>query len=304
MRILITGCGYVGTALGAELSRLGHEVFGVRRSAAARSELEAAGIRLITADISDRESLDQIPGGFDWIVNTVATGGGDAEAYRQAYLKGTKNLIARFAADPPKKFVYTSSTGVYGQSDGKPVKEESPTEPQNDTGRVLVETEKVLRDAFREKQFPAIILRPAGIYGPGRCYWIRKLISKPPSINVPRDRYLNMVHIDDLVGALIEVLQDAHAGTIFNVADDEPVTVSHFLKWLSDSLGIPIPPLYDKPSAEGERRHPGNKRVLNRKLKMELGYSFKYPTFREGYTAEITKLEQAGELESGIKTEI
>ena len=134
MRVLIVGCGYVGLPLGAELVRLGHEVFGLRRSASAENELKAAGIKPLVADITRPDELARLPRDFDWVVNCVSSTGGDAEDYRQVYLQGTRNLIEWLSAAPPKKFVYTSSTSVYGQTDGSQVKETSPTEPVGGDG--------------------------------------------------------------------------------------------------------------------------------------------------------------------------
>src|SRR6478609_1359936 len=94
MRVLIVGCGYVGLPLGVELVRLGHEVFGVTRTGERSGELEQAGIKPLVADISDREALNQLPAGFDWVVNTTASSkGGGVEDYQQVYLQGTRNLI-------------------------------------------------------------------------------------------------------------------------------------------------------------------------------------------------------------------
>src|SRR3954469_3752948 len=161
MRVLIIGCGYVGLPLGAELVRQGHEVFGVRRSAEGEAELKAAGIQPLVADITKPEELTKLPGPFDWVVNTVSSTKGGVEEYQQVYLQGTRNLIEWLAAAPPKKFVYTSSTSVYGQTDSSPVKETSPAEPASETSRVLVETEKVLLEAAQQQRFPAVILRVA-----------------------------------------------------------------------------------------------------------------------------------------------
>src|SRR6266511_348334 len=141
MRVLIAGCGYVGVPLGAELARQGHEVFGVRRSAEAAAELTAAGIRLCVADITKPEDLAKLPGPFDWIVDCVSSSKGGVEEYRQVYLQGSHNLIEWLSTSPPKKFVYTSSTSVYGQRDGSLVKETSPTAPASETSKVLIETE-------------------------------------------------------------------------------------------------------------------------------------------------------------------
>ena len=128
MRVLIVGCGYVGVPLGAEFVRLGHEVFGLRRNISAKNELQAAGIRPLFGDVTKLYELKKLPSEFDWVVNCVAAGG-DAENYREVYLNGIKNLIEWLAPNPPKKFVYTSSTSVYAQNDGSQVKESSPAEP-------------------------------------------------------------------------------------------------------------------------------------------------------------------------------
>ena len=133
MRVLFVGCGYVGLPVGAELVRQGHEVFGLRRSAAAESALKAAAIRPLAGDVTKPEVLAQLPREFDWVVNCVAAGGGGAEEYRQVYLQGTRNLIEWLAPASPKKFVYTSSTSVYGQTDGSLANETSPTEPAVET---------------------------------------------------------------------------------------------------------------------------------------------------------------------------
>ena len=144
MKCLIVGCGYAGLPLGAELVRLGHEVFGLRRSASAEADLKRAGIKPLVADITKPEELAKLPRDFDWVVNCVSSTGGSAEDYRQVYLQGTRNLTEWLSTAPPKKFVYTSSTSVYGQTDGSQVKETSPTEPAAETAQVLLETEKLL----------------------------------------------------------------------------------------------------------------------------------------------------------------
>src|SRR5947207_159065 len=144
MRVLIIGCGYVGVPLRAELVRLGHEVYGVRRSAKTDAELKTAGIRLCVADIARPEDLAKLPGPFDWVVDCVSSTKGGVEEYRQVYLDGTRNLVDWLARALPKRLVYTSSTSVYGQTDGALVKENSPTEPTSETSQVLVAAEKIL----------------------------------------------------------------------------------------------------------------------------------------------------------------
>jgi nucleoside-diphosphate-sugar epimerase len=292
MRVLIVGCGYVGVPLGAELVRLGHEVFGLRRSPAAESELNAAGIQPLIGDVTQPETLAKLPRDFDWVVNCVAAGG-NAENYRAVYLQGTRNLIEWLAPNPPKKFVYTSSTSVYAQNDGSQVMESSPTKPLAETSKILVETEKVLLAAVAEQNFPAVILRVAGIYGPDRGHWFKQFMKELAHIEGDGSRWLNMIHRDDLVGCIIAALKNGRAGEIYNAADDEPVSQLHFFQWLAQTVDKPLPPFVPENPEAFRRRGVTNKRVSNRKLKMELGHPFKYPTFREGYRAELLRLDRA-----------
>ena len=296
VRVLIVGCGYVGLPLGAELVKQGHDVCGLRRSARAEADLTAAGIKPLIADITRRADLARLPGPFDAVVNCVSSTRGGVEEYRQVYLDGTRNLIEWLSTVSPKKFVYTSSTSVYGQTDRSLVKETSPTEPASETGKVLVETEKILLAAVSERKFPAVILRVAGIYGPGRGHLFAQYLRNEAKIAGKGERLINMVHRDDLAGVLIAALKSGRAGEIYNVVDDEPVAQIHFFRWLSETLGKWMPPFTTEVENGERKRGLTNKRVSNRKLKMELGYQFKYPTFRQGYTAEIMRLERAGEL--------
>jgi len=296
MKCLIAGCGYVGLPLGAELVRLGHEVFGLRRSTSAENDLKTAGIKPLIADITKPETLAKWPCGFDWVVNCISSTGGDAEDYRQIYLQGSRNLIEWLATNPPKKFVYTSSTSVYGQTDGSQVKETSPTEPAAETAKVLLETEKLLSAAIADRKFPTVILRVAGIYGPDRGHGFKQFLKNEARIEGDGSRFLNMIHRDDLIGCIIAALKNGRVGEIYNAVDDEPVSQANFFQWLAATVGKYPPPSVPENPDEDRKRGVTNKRVVNRKLKMELGYQFKYPNFRKGYTAEILRLERAGEL--------
>ena len=297
MRVLIVGCGYVGLPLGVELMKQGHEVFGLRRSGTAEHELRSAGLTPLLADITRPGTLNALPTSFDWVVNCAATSGGSADDYRQLYLQGNCNLIEWLAPAPPKKFVYTSSTSVYGQNDGSTVKESSPTEPVAESAKVLVETEKVLLEAAQQQKLPAIILRVAGIYGPDRGYLLKQYLKNEARLEGKGERALNMIHRDDLIGVIIAALQSGRPGEVYNAVDDEPVSQWRFFEWLAGTLDKDVPPEATEDTAANHKRGVTNKKVSNRKLKMELGYQFKYPNFRKGYTAEITRLEAAGLLD-------
>lgn len=296
MRVLIVGCGYVGLPLGVELVKQGHEVLGLQRRKTGAEELAAAGIQPLVADITRPKELAGLPGPFDWVINTVSSTKGGAEEYRQVYLEGTRNLIEWLQHAPPIKFVYTSSTSVYGQTDASVVKESSVTEPASETSRLLVETEKLLLDAALQKKVPAVILRVAGIYGPERGHLFLQYLRNEARMAAQGERLINMIHRDDLVGVIITALKNGRPGEIYNAVDDEPVTQLHFFRWLSETLGKWMPPLATEAENAQRKRGLTNKKVSNRKLKMELGFQFKYPTFRQGYTAEIQRLDRAGLL--------
>jgi nucleoside-diphosphate-sugar epimerase len=294
MRVLIVGCGYVGIPLGAMLVEQGHQVWGMRRSGAAEQELGAYGIQPLVADITVPGSLTALPSVYDWVVHCVSASGGGAAEYRRVYLEGARHLLTWLSAAPPQRFVYTSSTSVYGQTDGSLVDETSPTLPGTDSARVLVETEQLLLTAFRDRALAVNVLRLAGIYGPGRGYWLKQFLKGEARIEGDGSRFLNMIHRDDVAGAVIAVLRKGHAGEIYNLVDAEPVSQITCFQWLAQRLGRELPPRVSEDEETLRKRGMTNKRVSNRKMREALGYSLRYPTFREGYSAELARLGIAG----------
>jgi nucleoside-diphosphate-sugar epimerase len=297
MRVLIVGCGYVGLALGRELVQAGHTVWGLRRDPAAAPLLREADIEPVCADITDAESLRRLPGPFAGVVNCRGAGGGGGGDYRRVYLEGTRNLLAWLRESRPAggrvtdqpaarlcRYVYTSSTSVYGQDDGCWVAEDSPTEPAAETGKILVEVEQLLGEAHRRSGFPAVVLRLAGIYGPGRGYWLKQFLSGQARLEGDGRRFLNMIHRDDVVGAIGAALERGSTGGVYNVVDDEPVAQRDLFAWLSRRLGQPLPEAV-APDLSLRKRGVTSKRVSNGRLKTELGYRLRFPTFREGFQA-------------------
>jgi len=296
VRCLIVGCGYVGIPLGAQLASLGHEVYGLRRNISSRVQLTSTGIIPMFADITRPETLPRISARFDWVVLCTASSGGGPDDYRRVYLEGARNVVDWLAETPPKALVYTSSTSVYGQVDGSEVDETSPTQPAASTAQILIEAEGYLLNQSRKGRMPSVVMRLAGIYGPERGYWLKQFIKGEAAIDGVGDRYLNMIHRDDVIGVVVKALEAALPGQIFNVADDEPATQLDLFQWMSRRLQRPLPPRSDDVPQLGRKRGFTNKRVLNAKLKSQLQYRLKYPTFRQGFEVEIRRLEEAGAL--------
>lgn len=268
MRVLILGAGYVGQPLAAELGSQGHKVCAVGRH---------SGV-----DITNVADLKKLGRDWDWVVNTVSSSKGGLDDYSRVFLDGTRNIIEWLCGASIDKYVYTSSTSVYGQTDGSVVDETSPTEPKSETSKVLVDTEQLLRG------FPAIILRLAGIYGPERGHLFRQYLSGKATMTGDGSRYLNMIHRDDVVRAIVAALERGGPGEIYNVSDDEPVTQLEFFQWLSKTLNRPMPPFAPEPISL--KRGITNKRVSNRKLRQELRCELAYPNYRVGYSALIAQL--------------
>ena len=287
MRVLIVGCGYVGLPLGGTLAKEGHEVTGICRTHSTENELRAAGINPLIVDITQAEALAKLPTAYDWVVNCVSSSHGRADDYLQVYLQGMRNLVEWLATATIMKFVYTSSTSVYGQTDGSIVTESSATKPAAETAQILVEAENVLLEAAQQREFPAVILRVAGVYGPDRGHWFKQYLRGEAVIEGQGERILNMIHREDVVGAIMLALKSGQPGEIYNAVDDEPVTQLEFFQWLATRLQRSLPPSTTEHQDSVRKRAATNKRVLNLKLKTELGYRFKYPDFRHGYEAEI-----------------
>lgn len=275
-RILIAGCGDVGSRLGRLLADRGHMVWGLRRD----PEVLPRAIQPVAADLSDPSTLDDLPEGLDLVVYTAAADGRDETAYRAAYVDGPRNLLDALqrAGETPRRWLFTSSTGVYGQDDGSPVDEDSPTEPASMTGRVMLEGEQVFRDA----PWPAVVARLAGIYGPGRTRLLDRIEAGEARCSDSETHYTNRIHADDAAAALAHLAYLDDPAPTYVVVDDEPAERCRVLRDLAEHLGAPPPP-HDEPTAH---RRGANKRCSNWRLK-ETGFTLRYPSYREGYREMI-----------------
>ena len=274
MRILIAGCGYVGSALGLLLASEGHTVFGLRRNTAALP----SGTTPVRADLSKPLPPDTLPTGLDAVVCAASPGGSSDEAYRAAYVDGPGNLISALQGQGIERLVLVSSTGVYGQKNGEWVDEASPTEPNGTSGRRLLEGEHLVLGG----PYPATVLRLGGIYGPGRTGMIERALRNPsPDDGSPQ--YTNRIHRDDCAGALRHLLLIPTPDPVYLGVDHEPADRRTIAKWLATrsgedrSMSLNVDPPKIRPGRT-------NKRCSNERL-LRSGYVFRYATFREGFTA-------------------
>ncbi|HIA13569.1 MAG TPA: SDR family oxidoreductase [Nitrospirales bacterium] len=272
--VLIAGCGYVGTALGRHLAKAGHTVWGLRRKTGDLS----SPLLPLTSDVTDLETLQSLPSQIDTVFYTVSPDHSDEAGYRAAYINGLRNLleVLKTQAQQPRIF-YTSSTAVYAQQSGEWVDESSPATPDYFSGQCLLEGEQYLLNS----RFPATVVRLGGIYGPGRIRLIRKVQEGSATYQDGSPRYTNHIHRDDCVGALAHLMTLEQPDSIYLGVDNEPSERRELLSWLAKELGVPPPQVEVSIQAES-RQTRNNKRCKNAKL-VRSGYTFRYPTFREGY---------------------
>ena len=273
-KILIIGCGSIGTQLAHNLAAKGHYVTGLKRNP---PKLDIGEVNYFTADISLAYQLEELPLDFEFIYFIVSPDGRNKESYQAIYEIGLTNLIDRFAKEGASpNWIFVSSTSVYGQSEGEWVDEESIAQPDNITSQYIRQAEQQLMDLNAQN----IVVRFSGIYGPGREYLLR--MAKQQSV-IQKDPpyYTNRIHQQDCIGVLIFLLEQCLAGVTLEqcylASDDNPATMWDVMSWLTEHLSCKPPEVKVNDKAVGM-----NKRCNNQRLKT-LGYHFQYPDFKAGY---------------------
>ena len=278
-RILIAGCGRIGSLLGVTLAGQDHTVWGLRR----HSHLLPQGILPLQGDLAAGSGLSSLPPSLDFVFYTASSGASTKEAYKAAYFEGVRNLLEALVAQKQevKRIFFVSSTGVYSQQSGEWVDEDSPTQPKYPTGKYLLEGERLINDC----RYPGTIVRLAGIYGPGRARLLERVTLGKEACPQDRIQYTNLIHLSDCVGILGHLMHLPHPAQLYVAADCEPVDRCVLVHWLASQLKAPKPSMLPEASLP-PRLLRSNKRCSNRRL-LESGYEFSYPTFRDGYSSLI-----------------
>jgi nucleoside-diphosphate-sugar epimerase len=279
---LIIGCGYLGKRVATRWREQGHRVFVTTRNAARAGSFRALGFEPIVCDVLDPASLRALPQ-VDVVLSCVGFDRSAQQSLHSVYVGGLGNVLV--ALPPPRqRFIYVSSTGVYGQKAGEWVDEDSATEPEEESGKVMRQAEDLLRTHSRS----AIILRFAGIYGPERILRRQAIAAGEPIVGDP-EKWLNLIHVDDGVEAVLTAsLRGDPSRPIYTVSDDTPVQRRDFYTCLARLLGAPpprfVPPEPGTPPPPHER---ANRRVQNRRLRQELNVALRYPNYETGLAASI-----------------
>lgn len=276
-QVLIVGCGDLGTALGLRLAQRGWQVTGLRRDPSALPE----GITPLAVDLLKDDKPAEWPARVDYLIYCPAAGNRDAELYQKLYVEGLQRVLGWVAEGrkPLSYLLQVSSTGVYAQSEGEWVTENSPALADSDTAKALIRAE----DVALRSGVPASVVRLAGIYGPGRTRLIEQ-VRNGLHVSQEPEQFTNRIHRDDaaalLEHLLLEVEKDELLAPCYLGVDDEPASMFEVASWLAQQLGVA---LSDDGATSGRV---GSKRCSNA-LARESGWEPQYPSFREGYAAML-----------------
>lgn len=279
---LVIGCGYLGERVARRWLAEGSVVHCVIRSLDRARRLESLGFAPFVGDVTRPETLAALPAA-DTLLYAVGYQPGSGVSRHAVYVDGLRAVLDRLDANS-SRIVLASSTGVYGESGGAWVDEESPCRPGREAGQVLLAAEETLRG--HRLGSAGIILRFAGLYGPGRIPKLADLKAGRP-IAVSSHGMLNLVHIDDAAAAVVAAAQAAPPRT-YLIADGRPVLRREFYRYVAELLHTAEPQFVEpSPDEAARQRGGGDKRVSNRRMIEELGVVLEYPTYREGLQASL-----------------
>lgn len=267
--LLLIGLGDLGGRIAQLAVQQGLQVQGMRRGTDA-----PAGVTLIQHDAAT--PWPDLPCSPDDVVLCLSPSGSGVAAYRQAYFEVAQQAAEALRNQAPHAHVWLiSSTGVYGQSDGEWVDEQAERCPTRETAGVLVEAENF----WLAQPQPVTLLRPSGLYGPGRYYLqqqARQGVLPPAEPPI----YTNRIHIDDAARAVMHLIICRHQGqtisSAYNLTDTCPAPLHEVLSWLQLQLGVE--------ARSTVPIHRDSKRICHQLLKAS-GFVWRYPDYRAGYSA-------------------
>lgn len=278
---LVVGCGYIGSAVVEAMRSVPNTgpIFATTRSPTKARRLESRGAVPIIADWTDRRTLARLPSCRRVLV-AVSYDAKSGVGREASQVGGLSNLLDFLPAGAD--ICYISSTGVFHQSDGSWVDEASPARPIGAGGQAHLRAEELLRR--RRSGSPWTILRLAGIYGPGRIPRIADVVAMRP-IEGPNLGYLNLIHRDDAVAAILATWTRPHdRQNLYLVADDRPVIRREFYLQIADLCGVPTVSFASTDQPSLSARSASNKRIWNRRFKRDLVHRLRFPDYVQGLT--------------------
>lgn len=278
-RVLLAGCGDLGTRLGLRLVDQEHEVIGLRRRVA---ELPDA-FETIAMDLTrlgapergwagDAVRSDPRLDALDAVIITLTPDESTRDGYERSYLYGLRGL-AHVLESQPGRVILVSSTRVLAEDPTRVITEDASLAPGSGPGEVLAAAESEAAELFDH----LTIVRPAGIYGPGRTRLIDS-VRRGQQFN--HQRWTNRVHRDDLVHGLERLALDPEPPDLVHAVDSLPAQMGEVAAFIADRLGVPVP-------GHVEDEKPGGKRIDGTRFSSLMG-DLAFPTYRDGFASMLT----------------
>lgn len=280
--IFIIGCGDIGSLVAGKWLESGTNVTALVRSEATAARLQGRGINIVHGDLDQPQSLNALPAAGSLLYYFAPP------SPRHEGDPRMQNLLSVLKPDNlPRRIVYISTSGVYGDTKGAWVTEETPPNPQTPRAKRRLAAETMLRRFGRENEVEVIILRVGGIYGPGRLP-LERLQKGLPVLNEIECGYTNRIHAEDLARICIAAATKGRADNIYNVSDGHPGNMTQYFNAVADAVGLPRPPAVTM----AEARHTlspamlsyltESRRMDNRKLLREFGITLEFPDLASG----------------------
>ncbi len=286
-RVLIVGCGDIGRRAARLWGARGLAVHGLARSPRTAARLEKRGIIPVPGDLDDRGTLAGLPTRGALVAYLAPPpADGEIDARARAFADAVP------AGEEPERLVYLSTTAVYGDLKGGWATEETPAAPDTDRGKRRLDAENVLTAWGRERNVAVVVLRVAGIYGPGRLP-VEAIRRGTPVLDEKSSPWTNRIHAEDLARVCVAAGERGKGGRIYNVSDGVPGTITEYFYAVADRLGLPRPPAVGLAEARTVLS-PGllsylseSRRIDSRRMRDELGIALLYPSLSAGLAASI-----------------
>lgn len=288
---LIIGCGYLGRRVADRWLAVGDTVHALTRSRSRAAQLREQGVIPVLGDVMHPGSLMNLPDA-DTVLYAVGYDRASPHTRHEVYVTGLQNVLESLPP-PTRRFIYVSSTSVYGQSEGEWVDEDSPRRPTKANGQTCLAAETRVSEAFGDAASGTLtVLRMAGLYGPDRLIGRLQSLRAGEPLNVNPAGWLNLIHVDDAATTVIVCADETPPRPTYLVSDDCPLQRGTFYRHLAELAGAPFPVFAatdDLPSDLG-------KRCCNARLHEELGVRLAFPDIQTGLPDALARTDPTATL--------
>jgi nucleoside-diphosphate-sugar epimerase len=283
---LIVGVGYLGREVALRWAGGSNRVVGTTRHQHRFGALEELGIRPVVWDVLD-PGAGQLPSA-ETVLYCVGFDRSLGVPIHNVYVDGLRATLEQLP--PCRRFIYVSSTGVYGDAAGGWVDESTLPAPTDVAGRACLEAERVLAHAARQRGMDTVVLRLAGLYGPGRFIGVEAL-REQRAIEADPDAHLNLIHVEDAATVVTAGRARAEQGGVYLVSDGHPVRRRAFYEYAASLLNSPPP----KFAHARSRRSRGDRRISNARMLTELHVKLAFADYRQGLADCLGRHSTTGE---------